>query len=372
MVLFVVANKTTIILCGVLIFLMLCTAFFIGRSLIRDNAISIMHDAEWEKIVNEIFLIRNTCVLNQDFDTLETIYLTDERNGRWAYENERTRSRYLRDWSNKQGVDCIGIESTIVIKRIREVGRGYAFYILSSDTYTYIYRDDPDTVNTFRLGTYHSLDLIPAGNAWIISREWYDDPLTDRMDTDAISGEITACITSRSPKDISDLSQERVSAVRYADAYCGAASDGRNGYRYNTKYTDYNPLGGDCANFASQIYHEGGGLPKNAAWNFKNGKGSRAWVNAQGFKDYMLYSGRASVIATGKYATVYQQSYELLPGDFIAYIKKGKVVHISVITGLDSKGYPLVNSHNAERYRVPWDVGWSGDGVCFYLIRVHF
>ena len=373
MFLVVVPKKTTIILCVSFIFLILFTAFFLGRSLIRYSAVSIMHEEEWQKIINEIFAIRNHCVLTQDFDTLGTIYLTGERNGRWAYENELIRSRYLRDWSAQQGVDFINIESTIVIKRIKEVGRGYAFYILFSDEYAYAYREDPDSVNTFRLGTYHSLDLIPnARSAWIISREWYTDPLYSYMDPGTITDEVTDCITSRSPGYISDLNEARVSAVQYADTYCGAASDGRNGYRYNTKYTDYNPLGGDCANFASQIYHEGGGFSKNAVWNFKNGKGSRAWVNAQGFKDYMLYSDRASVIANGRYTDVYQSAYELMPGDFIAYIKNGKVVHISVVTGLDSKGYSLVNSHNAERYKVPWDMGWNEVGVHFYLIRIHF
>ena len=373
MFLVVVAKKTTIILCVSFISLILFTAFVIGGSLIRHSAISIMHEEEWQKIIHEFFTVRNDCVLTQDFDTLGTIYLTDERNGRWAYENELVRSRYLRDWSAKQGVDFIHIDSTVIIKRVREVGRGYAFYILSSDEYTYSYRDDPDTVNTFRLGTYHSLDLIPHGqNSWVISREWYSDPLSDYLDPDTINDAITGYITAYSPRDISDISAARIAAVQYADTYCGAASDGQTGYKYNTKYTDYNPLGGDCANFASQIYHEGGGFTKNTAWNFKNGRGSRAWVNAQGFKDYMLYSGRASVIANGKYPDVYESAYELLPGDFIAYIKDGKVVHVSVVTGQDSKGYPLVNSHNAERYRVPWDLGWSEDGVRFYLIRVHF
>lgn len=374
MVLIVVAKKTTIILCILFMFIILFAAFCIGRSFTQQRAISIMREEEWGKIINELFAIQNDCVLHQDFESLETIYLTSEQNGGWAYDNELVRSRYIRDWSEKQGVDFISIESTVIIKRIREVGRGYAFYILSSDEYSYAYRDKQDTINKFRLGAYHSLDLIPAeeGNNWIISRDWYSDPLSDYMDTDMIKEEITGYITSHPAREISNLSEGRVSAVRYADTYCGAASDGRNGYTYNTKYTDYNPLGGDCANFASQIYHEGGGFAKNTVWNFMNGKGSRSWVNAQAFKNYMLYSGRASVIATGRYADVYQYAYELFPGDFIAYIKKGKVVHISVVTGLDSKGYPLVNSHNAERYRVPWDMGWSEAGVRFYLIRVHF
>ncbi len=56
---------------------------------------------------------------------------------------------------------------------------------------------------------------------------------------------------------------------------------------------------------------------------------------------------------------VYKDSYELLPGDFVAYEKKGDIMHISTVTGLDSKGYALVTCHNTDRDKVPWDLGWN-------------
>ena len=86
----------------------------------------------------------------------------------------------------------------------------------------------------------------------------------------------------------------------------------------------------------------------------------------------MIYSGRATTIASGKYKDVLNASYKLLPGDYIAYERKGKVCHISVVTGADSKGYTLVNSHNTDRYRVPWDLGWSNSNIRFRLVRVHY
>jgi hypothetical protein len=56
----------------------------------------------------------------------------------------------------------------------------------------------------------------------------------------------------------------------------------------------------------------------------------------------------------------------------VAYVKKGKVTHVSVVTGADSKGYPLVSCHNLDRYRVPWDIGWSSDKVKFFLLNVSY
>ena len=140
---------------------------------------------------------------------------------------------------------------------------------------------------------------------------------------------------------------------------------------YNKKYKNYNGLGGDCANFASQVLYEGGKFKKTGSWNYEK-DGSRAWVNAQGFKDYLIYSGRGSLIVHGTYDKVLKLSYKLLPGDIVGYEKKGKVIHVSVVTGADSRGYSLVNCHNTDRFKVPWDLGWSDKGIKFWLIRVNY
>jgi hypothetical protein len=183
---------------------------------------------------------------------------------------------------------------------------------------------------------------------------------------------MTGFIASHEGADISGLSERRLSAVAYADLYCGAASDGRNEYRYNRNYTNYNDLGGDCANFASQVLFEGGGFSKTGVWNYRAGKGSRAWVNAQAFRNFITWSGRGSQIAKGKYANIYQAAYSLRPGDIVAYAKKGKVTHIAVVTGLDSAGYPLVSCHNADRSRVPFDIGWDYGETTFILIHMNY
>jgi len=64
-----------------------------------------------------------------------------------------------------------------------------------------------------------------------------------------------------------------------------------------------------------------------------------------------LNNKKASIIAQGPYDKVLEASYRLLAGDYIAYEEKGEIAHISIVTGADSKGYALVNSHNSDRYR---------------------
>ncbi|HHZ19156.1 MAG TPA: amidase domain-containing protein [Firmicutes bacterium] len=324
------------------------------------------------QLFNGIFRFRNNAICRYELAALATLYDRSTLYGSWAYEHQAKKVKYLRQWCNKQGVRLITIESLIRLNKVTPRGNILRVTLLASTEYKYSYYNEPDRINLMRLGSYHSLDLIRTDETWKIVREWYTDPFADslRMD-EAQVGVNQAYILQQKPRDFTNLHPRRLAAVAYADEFCGAANDAEKGFKYNTAYKNYNYSGGDCTNFASQILHEGGGLPKTALWNY--GKdGSPSWVNARAFNNYMLNSGRATRLCYGAYDQVLKASYQLLPGDYIAYEKKGKVSHISVVTGADSKGYTLVNSHNADRYRVPWDLGWSDRGIKFHLVRVHY
>ncbi|AOY78324.1 amidase domain-containing protein [Clostridium formicaceticum] len=323
--------------------------------------------------VQQLFDLRNQALLEKDTDMLANLYATEVRYGLWAYEHELKKMNYLHNWSDKQSIVFKEINSQVIVRSAKNKQEGFSLSLLVSTEYQYVYEDAVKTYNSFRLGTYHVLDLMPDDKRWCITREWYTDPFADSLDLDELkSQEIQQQILSGEPKNLSDLNERRVKAVAYADQYCGAASLPEYSFQYNPKYRNYNPQGGDCANFASQMLYEGGNFRKNSTWNYERGAGSKAWINANAFNNYMLYSGRASLIASGTYEKVLAASHKLLPGDYVAYEKKGKVTHISVVTGIDSKGYALVNSHNSDRYRVPWDLGWSNKGIKFRLVRVHY
>ena len=97
-----------------------------------------------------------------------------------------------------------------------------------------------------------------------------------------------------------------------------------------------------------------------------------AWIKSKNLMNYLLYNGKASKIAVGTYSDVYKAAYKLQPGDLIFYEEDKDIKHVSMVTGYDSKGYPLVSCHNIDRYHVPWDIGWSRDNIKFWLIRVHY
>ncbi|MCT8977429.1 amidase domain-containing protein [Clostridium sp. CX1] len=323
--------------------------------------------------IEEIICNRNKAIVNRDLELIESIYDKDTKYGTWAYEHEKKKMDYIHNWEEKQGVKFTNITPKVVIKSLKGTGDRYSAYLICSTEYKYVYEDSPDMVNVSRIGTHHSMQIAKKDGVWVITKEWYKDPFADALNLDNIKADsIKQYILSQSFRDVSNINERRKKAIEYAEQYCGAASEEQYGFKYNKKYRDYNPQGGDCANFASQILFEGGKFRKNSSWNYDGRGATGAWLNADAFKNYMIYSGRASIIAYGNYDKVYKASYKLLPGDFVAYEKKGDITHISVVTGADSRGYSLVTCHNTDRNKAPWDLGWSDKKIKFWLVRVHY
>jgi len=330
-------------------------------------------DEEVQAEVRSMFQNRNVAIINGDVDLIKSMYDTNTKYGTWAYEYELRKVKYLHNWEKKQGAKFIEINPTIVFRSIKDKGDKISINLLCSTEYKYVYEGGTDEVNSFRIGTYHVLDLVEQDEVWIVSKEWYKDPFGDSLNLERIDGDsIKKYVLSQSQRDFSNIGDRRMGAIEYADRYSGAASEEQFGFKYNKAYRNYNSQGGDCANFASQVLFEGGKFKKTSNWGYNKGAATRSWVNADGFKSYMLNSGRASLIAYGNYEKVYKASYKLLPGDFIAYEKKGDINHISMVTGADTKGYSLVSCHNTDRNRVPWDLGWSNSSIRYWLVRVHY
>ena len=339
----------------------------------EQTTLSEAADKELVEFVQDIFINRNKAILDKNLELIESLYDTNSKYGKWAYEYEERKVKYLNNWAEKQGVKFTEIIPKVIIRRSRGGNDKYSFNIMCNTEYKYIYENLPDIVNSSRIGTYHSLQLTKQEGEWVITKEWYTDPFADSLSLDNIKAEsIKQHIISQETRDISDINERRKGAMQYADMFCGAASLPEYGFKYNKNYRDFNPEGGDCANFASQVLNEGGKFKKNSTWNYNKGSATGPWVNADKFTSYMIYSGRASVIAHGSYEKVYKASYKLLPGDFVAYEKKGDITHISVVSGVDSKGYTLVTCHNTDRNNVPWDLGWSDKKINFWLVRVHY
>lgn len=360
-------------LSGLTIFCLI--GFFAKYEILRSKQLEMpsLSDSEVYGLIDNILRIRNQVLLDGQVSNLDKLYDRKSRNGIWAYEHQIKKIKYLRKWCAKQGVKLVFVKSLIRLRRVQALNSKIRATLMASTEYRYIYYNDPTTINRMRIGTYHSLNLVSHRENWLINREWYTDPFADALEVDEAQTKANQLfIAVQTLRKFPNLNPRRIKAVAYADQYCGAAADDELGFKYNRKYRNFNYSGGDCTNFASQVLYEGAGFPKTRAWNYHNQEASCAWVNAHAFNRYMLSSGRGTKLAYGSYEQVLRHSYQLLPGDYIAYEKKGKVTHISVVTGADSKGYTVMNSHNADRYRVPWDLGYSDKGIRFWLVRVNY
>ena len=328
---------------------------------------------QYQLLLQNLFDYRNKAILEQNEEILKELYDTDKKTGLWAYEHEVEKMKYLKNWSSKQGETFNDIKTNVKIRKVKEKEIDlYGIICNVATDYNYSYENEKDVKNIFRIGTEHYLNVKIKDNQYIITKEWYTDPFADSLNLENIkSDDIRSYILAQQKPDI-QLTQEQQKAIDYAHRYCGVSTEEEYEFKFNREYKNFNPDGGDCANFASQIMYESGRFKKNSIWNYNNRDGTKAWVNAQGFKNYILNSGRGSLICKGSYEETYKESYNLRPGDFVAYEKGGRITHVSTVTGMDSKGYPLVTCHNTDRLLVPWDLGWSNKTIRFHLIRVHY
>ena len=368
-----------------IIVMSLCLILFLGLGLVVSKlnsrgseieAIKIDEDdqmkQQYQLLLENLFDYRNKAILEQNEEILKELYDIEKKTGLWAYEHEVEKMKYLKNWSSKQGVTFNEIKTEVKIRKVKEKEKEddlYGIICNVATDYSYSYENEKDVKNIFRIGTEHYLNVKIKDNQYIITKEWYTDPFADSLNLENIkSDDIRSYILSQQKPDI-QLTQEQEKAIDYAHRYCGVSTEDEYEFKFNKEYKNFNPDGGDCANFASQIMYESGRFKKNSIWNYDNRNGTKAWVNAQGFKNYILNSGRGSLISKGSYEETYKESYNLRPGDFVAYEKGGRITHVSTVTGVDSKGYPLVTCHNTDRLLVPWDLGWSNKAIRFHLIR---
>lgn len=219
----------------------------------------------------------------------------------------------------------------------------------------------PAPVQEFGVGTRHIIDLTLKDGKWLIKMEWYTDPLGDDTEVPDVSpaAQVVPAWNTR---------YDRAGAVDYADKFCGLAWGCGNNNRYNPQYTDYNGVGGDCTNFISQAISskDGGKLSLGIQ------------TRTYGLYSSVVHSGRGHLAGKGTYQQIarsrpgqpFGAAGSLQPGDLIAYEEKGKIEHFAIVTAKDSRGYPLVNAHTADRYRCPFDVGWDRKTI-YYLIKMH-
>ncbi|MDD4378280.1 MAG: amidase domain-containing protein [Eubacteriales bacterium] len=342
-------------------------------------------------IIQSVYDERCKAFISGDWKDLKECYDTSKKHALWSFEHEAKRIKYIKDWSESRGIKFIDIESTIYLRKIIKKDGIYSISLTETYKFEYVYTDDINqTVNTFGIGIRHTVGLVNKDDKWLLSKDWYTDFLQEALHsydgihigTEGIKDIPASNIETQAKK------YDREKAVQYADKYCGIAWGSGNNFKYNSKYQDYNGIGGDCTNYVSQCIgdkEEGGGIPFDRTWfasytKYGKAQGSKAFVNADAFWNYILYSGKGRLIKKGTYKQLTKPTEEhpigiiekIEIGDLLCYEKKGKIDHFSIITAKDSKGYPMINSHTNDRYHVPFDFGWGEDIAKFHLIHITY
>lgn len=135
---------------------------------------------------------------------------------------------------------------------------------------------------------------------------------------------------------------DRRAAVDYAHHWA---------YGRNPRYYDYETLGGDCTNFASQCLYAGTGVMNYTptfGWYYVNANNKApAWTGVEQFRNFLL-RGKASLGPFAAETTL----EELEPGDFVQLrFGGGSFGHTPVVVRVGSPATPentLVAAHTYD------------------------
>ncbi|MCY0863931.1 MAG: amidase domain-containing protein [Sulfobacillus sp.] len=320
-------------------------------------------------------------ILAQNPKALRAVFVPGASSAEDAFDHARDREVFLAAWAKARQIRLQAVTVTVRTPHITfQSPERVKVFAVVSENYTYRYRPT-GPLQHFGLGIRHDYVLQAVDRQWRIRADDFTDPLD--QDTRIPQAAKPATDTPRVSvphQPPAPLNKNAEAAVRYADEYCGAAPGCGNHGFYNRAYNNYNGEGGDCTNFISQAL-KAGGFRETAGWSYDRhrGEGNRAWSNAVGLAEYLDASGRATSYAEGRYPSITRPTERfphgaiaaLRPGDLISYVERGRPIHTAMVTGFDSKGVPLVDSHTSDRYHVPWDLGWDRS-TRYILWHVHY
>lgn len=118
----------------------------------------------------------------------------------------------------------------------------------------------------------------------------------------------------------------------------------------NPAYYDFEDIGGDCTNFASQCLYAGAPVmnyTKDLGWYYiSSDNRAAAWTSAEHFRRFMLNN-----TGEGPFAAAAEIKHLEL-GDFINLSTGYEIYHTLIIVGF-SDGEPLIAAHTSDAYMRP-------------------
>lgn len=301
-------------------------AVSVGVHLYEDTYVysNMTGEEEIIQVLDECFRQRCTALVSGDISHIKNQFDTASTYGEWSYEHEIKRINYIAEWSKARDITLKECQYKLKIFSVKPSGGSVRIYLSALTRFSYSYNGS-QPVDEFCLGTKHTIKLVKKQGSWMVTVDWYSDPLEDYLSADNYTPS-SAGYPETYAYTSGWVKYNRTKALAYADKYCGALFDSVDGYKYNKKYRSYADLGGDCANFASQMLSdkEAGGMKMTGGWAYRKGEASKSWVNAGAFTRYLINSGRAKLVSKGKYSKVVNFTKYLSPGDKLPMRRKAK------------------------------------------------
>lgn len=242
--------------------------------------------------------------------------------------------------------------------------------------------DDAFASDVMGFGLYHKLTYAPSGASWVLLSDEYDATAGFNLCTmnDSTWQELAEMdyvpteedyfpedslnMTPAEPKWGYYADYDPDSASVYSDRYVYHGASGGAVYEsyYNSAYANYNSVGGDCANYASQCIYAGGmpmtvGTPYlRDGWFYISGSNrSGTWTRTDFLQEWM--DDHWGVLTAASDDTVFK-------GSPVFY----RDAHTTFCVGYNSAGVPIINSHNNDWYHAPWDY-WD-DGAPITTVQL--
>ncbi len=127
-------------------------------------------------------------------------------------------------------------------------------------------------------------------------------------------------------------------------------------FRRNPAYYNFENIGGDCTNFASQCLYAGVGVMNytpDFGWYYQSPTNrAAAWTGVEYFHNFLIGNYEGIGIGAGPFAEEVSLS-ELKIGDFIQFGREtGDFYHTPIVVGF-SNGTPLLAAHTYDAYNRP-------------------
>lgn len=161
------------------------------------------------------------------------------------------------------------------------------------------------------------------------------------------------------------LEYDREKAVAYAKQWA---------YARNPKYFNFNALGGDCTNFASQCLFAGAmqmNFIPDIGWYYKSASDrAAAWTGVEYFYNFLINNAQKPIgNGAGPFGEPCHVS-ELEIGDFVQFGREtGDFYHTPVVVGF-ARGEPLFATHSYDSFNRPLS-SWRYERIrCVHILNV--